>query len=800
MKQIFIYLFMLLFICKNTFAQNTGIIRGKVINEVNNEAIGFATVAVQGTTIGTTTDDAGNFEITGLQPNLYNLVISYVGFENKIIPEIQVSNARPAFVNISLKESSQQLESVEITANPFERTDESPISTKSIGVNEIQRYPGGNRDISKVIQSLPGVASTVAFRNDIIIRGGAPNENRFYVDDIEVPVINHFSTQGSSGGPVGIFNVDLIKGVDFYSGAFPANRGNTLSSILSFNFIEGRTDKWAGRFTIGASEVALSGEGPTSKRSSIVLSARRSYLQLLFKAIGLPFLPTYNDFTLKHIIKFKNNSDFTVMGIGAYDQFNLNLERNETEDQQFLLATLPVNNQWNYTIGGRYRYFTDNGTIIIVGSRNHLNNRAFKYRNNDDSNEANKIFDYTSQEIENKFRVEHTLRKKGFKINYGVAYEFATYTNETFNTIATSQGIQNIDYNSKINFNKYGLFGQVSKSFLKERWTLSLGVRADGMDYNKATKNLLKQTSPRFSSSLAITDYLQWNANVGLYYQLPPYTTLGFRNNADILVNRNNNVGYISCAHYVTGFQLNTKKNSQISVEGFYKQYGNYPFLLNDSVTLANLGGDFGVIGDEPAISTSNGRSYGVELFFQQKLFKGFFGIVSFTYVRSEFEDKLGNYIPSSWDNQILVSLTLGKKFKRNWEVGARWRLLGATPLTPFDLQTSALKTNWDINNQAIFNFNQLNTLRGDIAHQLDIRVDKKYFFKRWNLNLYIDIQNAYNFQLKGQATVVLDRDANGNAQIENPNEPAELQRYKLKTIDNIVGQLIPSLGVVVEF
>jgi len=780
-------------------AQN-GIIRGKVINELNNEPIPFASVIIQGTTTGTTTDMDGNFEIANLTPNLYNLEVSFLGFETKVIPEIQVSNARAAFVNVSLNETAKQLEAVEIKANPFQRSEESPISTKAIGANEIQRYPGGNRDISRVIQSLPGVASTVAFRNDIIIRGGAPNENRFYVDDIEVPVINHFSTQGASGGPVGIFNVDLIKGVDFYSGAFPANRGNTLSSLLSFNFIEGRTDRWAGRFTIGASEVALSGEGPTSKRSSLVVSVRRSYLQLLFKALGLPFLPTYNDFTLKHIIKFKNRSDFTILGIGAYDNFDLNLEQNETDDQKYLLATLPYNIQWNYTVGGRYRFFTDNGTLVFVASRNHLNNRAYKYLNNDESNPDNKIFDYASDEIENKFRFEHTLRKANFKINYGVNYEFATYKNETYQEVSSATGVQTINYNSKVNFNKYGFFAQVSRAFFKERWTLSAGLRADGMDYSKETTNPFKQLSPRFSSSFSITDYLKWNFNTGLYYQLPPYTTLGYRDNSGNLVNKSNGITYISSAHYVTGLQFDTKKNSQISVEGFYKQYGNYPFLLRDSITLANLGGDFGVIGDEPAVSASDGRAYGVEVFFQQKLFKGFFGIVSFTYVRSEFEDKNKDFVPSSWDNQYLVSLTFGKKFKRNWEIGWRWRLLGGTPYTPYDLNESTLKLNWDVNQTGVFNYNQLNTLRGNAAHQLDVRVDKKYFFKKWNLELYLDIQNLYNFKLEGQPILALDYDDNGNAQIINPEAPVEEQRYKTKFIENPIGQLIPSVGVVVEF
>ena len=119
-----------------------------------------------------------------------------------------------------------------IRANRFQRNVESPLSLKSLNATEIERLPGANRDVSKVIAALPGVASRATFRNDIIIRGGSPGENKFYLDGIEVPNINHFATQGSSGGPVGLLNVNFIREVDFYSGAFPANRANGLSSVI----------------------------------------------------------------------------------------------------------------------------------------------------------------------------------------------------------------------------------------------------------------------------------------------------------------------------------------------------------------------------------------------------------------------------------------------------------------------------------------------------------------------------------------------------------------------------------------
>lgn len=793
-------LYIVLFVATIISAQaQQGIIKGRVSDAVNNEAIPFVNVVIQGTTTGTTTDIDGNYELTELQPGLYNIQFSYLGYTDVVRYEIQVTNSLPATVDVGLEPTDQKLDVVEVVASPFERNIESPLSVQTIGVNEIQRNPGGNRDISKAIQSLPGVSSTVSFRNDIIIRGGAPNENRFYLDGIEVPNINHFATQGASGGPVGMINVDFIREVEFYSGAFPANRGNTLSSILEFKQIDGRDDRIGFRFTLGASEAGISLQGPLGKkkRSTFIFSARQSYLQLLFKAIGLPFLPTYNDVQFKNVVKINDKNDLTIIGLGAYDVNRLNLDRNDTEEQRYVLGYLPENIQWNYTIGAKYRRYLPKGYMILVASRNHLNNRAFKYQNNDDSTEDNLILDYRSEEIENKLRFEHTSRVKGFKINYGVNYEFAQYNNRTFNrAVVPNLGVVTVDFSSAFNMNKYGFFAQVSRSVLKDRISLSLGIRADGNDYSDDMANLFKQFSPRASVSFALTDFLRLNANGGLYYQLPPYTVLGYTDNNGRLVNRDNDITYIRNAQAVAGLEFLTKKNSRITVESFYKHYDQYPFLTNDSISLANLGGDFGVIGNEPATSTSVGRAYGVEFLFQQKLFKGFYGLVTYTFVRSEFKDKNGEYIPSSWDNRHIVVVTAGKKFKKNWELGIRWRFYGGSPYTPYDVALSSRKEVWDVTGRGLPNYNLLNSQRLEPAHQLDLRVDKKYFFKKWDINFYLDIQNLYYFRAKGAPDLLVVEDENGNP-VEDPNDPT---RYQTKLIENTVSTILPSIGIVITY
>ena len=240
-------------------------------------------------------------------------------------------------------------------------------------------------------------------RNDVIVRGGGPSENTFYLDDVEIPNINHFATQGASGGPVGILNVDFIREVNFYSGAFPANRGDALSSVLEFKQKDGNKEKLEVKGTLGASEVALTLDGPIGEKTTFIFSARRSYLQLLFAVLELPFLPTYNDVQFKIKTKLNSKSELTLIGLGALDQFNLNLDANETEDQQYILNYLPVNEQWNYTVGAVYKHYREKSYGTWVISRSYLNNTSYKYQDNIELDSL-KTFYYSSTEAENKYR------------------------------------------------------------------------------------------------------------------------------------------------------------------------------------------------------------------------------------------------------------------------------------------------------------------------------------------------------------------------------------------------------------
>ena len=797
-----IFFFAFLFPISISFAQS-GVLQGRVFNEINNETIPFANIIIESTDLGTTSDIDGNYTFENLKPGSYTIICSYLGFKNAIFYEIIIAPTKPTILNIPLIEEASLLDNVELKTSSFNnRDEESPVSKRTISATEIYRNPGGNRDISKVIQVLPGVASTVSFRNDIIVRGGAPNENKFFLDGIEVPNINHFATQGSSGGPVGMINVNFIQNVDFYAGAFPANRGNGMSSIMEFKQIEGNKERLRGTFMVGSSDIGLTLDGPTGKNSSFILSARRSYLQFLFEALKLPFLPTYNDFQYKHSFNFNDKNQLTIIGLGAIDNFELNKSVNdgitdseEIAKNEYFLNNLPVNEQWNYTIGANWKHFSENSFQTMVISRSHLNNSATKYQNNIEI-EENLLLDYSSEEIENKFRIESTKRKEGWNWNIGAGFENVLYKNTTFNKKQIDGIPTIIDFSSKLTVNKFAAFTQLSHSFFENRLSLSAGLRTDFNDYSSEMSNPIDQLSPRFSASYSLTEKLSASFNLGRYYQLPAYTVMGYRDSNNVLVNKENEITYIQNDQFVAGLEYNPDNYSKITLEGFYKIYDNYPFLLDENISLANLGGDFGVIGNEPANSTSQGKSYGFEVLMQQRMSSSIYGILSYTFVRSEFKDQFGDYVPSSWDNRHILNITAGKKFNKDWEFGAKFRLLGGSPYTPYDIALSSQKEVWDITQQGVNDWSRLNTERNGIAHGLDIRIDKKWFFKKWALNAYIDIQNVYNSKTKVQSFLDVRRDAGGNP-IEDPSDPNKYLTYE---IENDNGTVLPSIGIMIEF
>lgn len=217
---------------------------------------------------------------------------------------------------------------------------------------------------------------------------------------------------------------------------------------------------------------------------------------------------------------------------------------------------------------------------------------------------------------------------------------------------------------------------------------------------------------------------------------------------------------------------------------------------LRDSVPLSSKSADYGIFGDEALVSTADGSAYGFEILGRLKEFRKINLVFSYTYVRSEFRGLDSRMIPSSWDNKHLLNLTATKKFIHNWDVGMKWRFVGGAPYTPYDIEKSSWKIAWDLQGQGYLDYSEFNTLRLKAFHQLDLRIDKQYFFSNGSLMLYADVQNVYNFQADQPPILVRETDSNG-VPVTEPSNPL---KYRLKYLPNETGTVLPTIGIIIEF
>ena len=786
-----VLLLLLLGLLTTVSAQPTHRIKGTVIDKASRQPLEFINVLVLGLGRGGMTDAEGHFNIGEVPPGIYRLQASAVGYKTILTPEYIVST-KDLTIQIETEENLTELEGVTVTASPFRRDPESPVGLRIIGLQEIEKSPGANRDISRIVQSYPGVAfSPAGYRNDLIVRGGSPSENRFYLDGVEIPNINHFSTQGASGGPVGIINADLIREVNFYTGAFPTDRGNAMSSVLDFKLRDGDMERNSLKATLGASEVSLASNGHIGKKTSYLVSVRQSYLQFLFDMLGLPFLPTFTDAQFKLKTRFNANNELTILGLGGIDNMKLNTKL-DGEKAEYILSYLPKIQQETFTLGAVYRHYAGIHVQSVVVSHSYLNNRNTKYLNNDESSADNLSLKLRSVEQETKFRIENTSTFGNWKINFGANLDYSQYTNTTFQRVYIDEG-RTFDYHTYLGMWRWGIFGTINYATTDERFTASLGVRTDANNFSSGMKGMGDQLSPRLSLSYRLTDGLYLSGNAGLYYQLPPYTGLGFKDNNGAWVNKY--LRYMSVSQESLGLSWHPGNTFELSAEGFYKQYDKIPFSIADGIPLACKGNDYGVIGNEALSSTAQGRAYGIEILMKWLIAKKLNLASSFTLFKSEYRNnKQSEYIASAWDNRYIFNMSGTYNFPHNWSLGMKISCIGGAPYTPYDVEKSSLVTVWNAQGRPYYDYTKYNTGRLPAFGQLDVRVDKTFYLKRCMLGFYIDLQNVTNSKFK-QPDILMSTGV-----IENPSAPMAEQRYKMKYITQKSGTLMPTLGITFEY
>ncbi len=730
MKTLLFSLLGIFIVMENGAAQNpplrlTGQITGSVINAATKEPVVSASVLIQGTNTGAATGIDGSFSIPNVPVGTYLLRISALGFETVVKTDVVVAAGKQTKLTVELLESLLEFEGVTVTSEYFQKSPDAPISVQVFGAEEIRRLPGGLEDVVRAVSILPGVAQVQNGRNDLIVRGGAPSENLFVIDNIEVNNINHFGTQGASGGPLSYINLDFVNETSFKTGGFGAKYGDKLSSVLSIDLKDGRTDRIGGKATISASQFGLNLEGPVDENGSFLFSARRSYLDFIFRAAGFGFVPEYWDFLGKVNYKLSPKDQVNVLGIVALDNVKL---FNDTQEQRYDNSRILSSDQTQFLGGISWRHLLEKGFTTLTVSQTF---NGYNFIQNDSL--LNPIFRSSSDEYETSVRGDVLLQfSKSGELSFGVVGKFVDFSSNIVlpNPFFTNFG-QPLTVNSLLDTTavKSAAYVQYSHSLL-HNFRLTVGGRIDY--FNLINDNL--SFSPRFSLSYAATPVLTFTTSIGQYHQAPSYVWLV--SNAS-----NRNLRYVTVDQYVAGVEYLLRSDVKVSLETYQKIYSDYPAsTTRPYLVLANTGAGFGgssdgfaAFGIDPLVSTGSGEAYGVELFLQKKFSEvPCYGLVSISWNESRFAGIDGVTRSSAFDQRWIINLGGGYILNDRWEFSGKFRFATGRPYTPYNADGTQ--------NIAAYNSNRI-----DANHSLDLRVDRRWNFERWNLITYIDVQNVYN-------------------------------------------------------
>lgn len=727
MKAKFLALFILIIFNSQLFSQITGEIIGKVIDQITNESLPGVNVIVLGSDRGASTNINGEFKIKGLEPGTYQVRASFIGYNSVTRSDIVVNSAKPAFVEFKLSESVIELEGVTVTSELFEELPTEVSSVRKFSYEEIRRAPGGFEDVVRALSVLPGVARQSAGRNDLVVRGGAPSENLYVVDGFVVPNINHFGNQGSTGGPLSFINLDYVNETTFSTGGFQANYGDKLSSVLKIDLREGRKDRIGGKALVSASQFGFNLEGPVNDKSNFLFSIRRSYLDFIFNAAGFNFVPEYYDLLTKYTYDIDNSNKISYLFIGALNNVKFN---NNDEEDVFENARILGNEQNQYTTGVSFRHLFNKGFFRVTLNRNYNKYNAFQ---NDTL--LNPIFMNKSKEAEHELKADVVYKiANASEVNFGASAKYILFESDVLfpekfvTTFGETLPITSLNANE--DFLKFNAFALYSANYFN-RFRFNFGVRAGYFNIIDDGFTI----SPRLSMSYTLTHSTSVNFSTGIYRQNPSYIWLTLPENRSLKP--------IRVDQYIVGISQLLRDDIKLKIEGFYKNYSNYPSSnLRPYLVLANTGVGFGGSEDnyssyglEPLSSNGKGYSRGIEFSMQKKSTdRNHYGIASITYSQTKFSSLDGVERSGQYDQRWIVSLSAGYIFNEKWEASLKFRYATGSPYTPFNFDGTQSVTNYL-------------SQKFSESHALDIRVDRRWNFDGWALVTYLDIQNIYNRQ-----------------------------------------------------
>lgn len=719
----------MLYFPTNVSAQETqrlGSISGEVVDAETLEPLIGVNLIIEKTLDGDATNVDGKFSIEDLNPGIYTLTVRYIGYETKRIPDIVVGANREQIVSIKLFPSTLVGEEITVTSGYFSETNTQGIGKVSFSPEEIRRSPGAAQELGRVLSALPSVANQGETSQDLLVRGGSPIENGNYIDNIPLPNVRHFRFQsGQSAGPIGIVNTDLVSNIDFSAGGFSSRFGNHLSSVSDITYRDGNSERLRGDAGVNLAGFAVNLDGPISDRVSYLVSARRSYLDLIADAINAGGAPQFADAQLKMTFVPNSRNKISFLNIYGASLFESDLEDARDEG----LADAAINENDQNTTGVNWRHLWGNGYTNTSVS--------YSFRES-----AQILTDAISEEISldfNSLEAMAAFRSVSFvrlndrnSIEFGGEFLAEQNDYEYFIAAETNQAGQereDFNRNDDVNGSLGSLFGSYSVE-LNPSLSATFGVRGTYNSYNEDLN-----VAPRFKARYQVSPRLGFSAAFGVHFQaVPRYLISQNPIIADLRSTRSD--------HYILSADYLLTDDTKLTIEVYDKEYRNAPILPSD-----NSVGDRNYVLDSFQqfydVLEDNGRAYarGMEVLIQKKLAVDFYGMISASYFRTRHRDYTGEWQDRNFDNQYLFSVIGGYRPNDLWEVSVRWSYLGGRAYTPIDPVASA-------NAQSeVFDLSRFNGERYPAYHSLFTRVDRRFFMKRTNLVVFLEVWNAYNQQ-----------------------------------------------------
>jgi hypothetical protein len=796
-------LFIFLFFCFGAVFAQQSLIAGRVEDASSGEILIGANVVVnERSNTGGATDANGNFRIS-VPVGSYSIKVSSVGYAPMVKTDVIVKSGKESFVVIKLNPTNVELNEVVVQSDYFDKSIQvNNLATVVLSSEEIRRSPGSAQDFQRILQGMAGVSFSNDQNNELLVRGGSPNENLTVYDNMELHSTNHYPNEMNSGGPINMVNVDLIENIQFSTGGFISKYGDKLSSVMSIETREGTRNsllKGNVNLSMAGAGVILEG-GINNGKGSWVFSARKSYIDLIAGSFGLTAIPKYYDFQFKAGYDLSPMHHLSISGIYGNDKILFDGEADVTREW---LANGKDSVGYN-RIDVKQSQFAIGTSLKSIWSKNFYSlvtvyHNNFKYFVDVDENYVQRSFDASGKSYDHqllnsrkivqdnhhagilagksefvwKLSNEHELSFGGylgsgdFVQDVYVFGDSARYWLSRFNawspTVVTpfSQMTTDIKY---FDHQKYYVFANDKIKFFDDRVLLNIGFRYDYFSYSEKGN-----VSPRVSASYYIIPGItNFNLAYGEYYQTQSYPTYGplYGKNEDANVNRY--LRNTHARHYVAGFEHILDDGLKVTLEGYYKQYSDIPVTEQfihffDRMYRSNI-----------TVNTGKQNAYGIDLMIQQKLVEDYYGTLSYSKMLSKMKDprigREGKEYTSDYEFPNILTLIFGKRFadlRKNldempfyikypsmilpfsddMEISVRYRYASGKVYTPKEWKTDEQyyeggvrwsKGNWVENDE-------INSARYPDYHRLDIALNSRYNFEKWSLSVYLSIQNLYN-------------------------------------------------------